>query len=43
VANFVDAVRGRAALAADGVEARRIVEIAEAIYRSSTEGRRVAL
>jgi predicted dehydrogenase len=41
VANFVDAIRGKSPLAADGREARRVVEIVEAAYRSSKEGRRV--
>lgn len=43
VENFIDAVRGRATLAANGHEARRIVEIVEATYRSAVEGRRIAL
>ena len=41
VGNFVDAVQGKAPLAADGHEARRIVEIVEAAYRSAIEGRRI--
>ncbi|MCY0149658.1 Gfo/Idh/MocA family oxidoreductase [Hoeflea sp. G2-23] len=41
VANFIDAVNGKARLAVDGREARRIVEIVEAAYRSAMEGRRV--
>lgn len=41
VGNFIDAVRGKADLAADGQEARRIVEIVEAAYRSAIEGRRI--
>lgn len=43
VENFIDAVRGRTTLAANGHEARRIVEIVEATYRSAVEGRRIAL
>lgn len=43
VANFIDAVNGKTSLAVDGREARRIVEIAEAIYRSAVEGRRIEL
>ncbi|MBL0374266.1 Gfo/Idh/MocA family oxidoreductase [Rhizobium sp. KVB221] len=43
VANFIDAVNGKAPLAVDGREARRIVEIVEAVYQSATEGRRIEL
>ena len=43
VANFVDAIKGKSPLAADGSEARRIVEIVEAAYRSSKEERRIEL
>ena len=43
VANFVDAIRGNGRLAADGAEARRIVEIVEAVYQSSREGCRIEI
>lgn len=43
VENFIQAVQGRAELAANGHEARRIVEIVEATYRSAVEGRRIEL
>lgn len=43
VENFIAAVQGRAELAANGQEARRIVEIVEATYRSAVEGRRIEL
>ena len=43
VEDFVDAIRDKRAPVCDGVEARRSVEVVEAIYRSAREQRRVAL
>jgi predicted dehydrogenase len=43
LADFADAVRGRRDFALNGAEARKAVEIIEAVYRSSRTGMPVAM